>query len=101
MGACFSSIYDIVIGDIAPAEAGSASGALSAVQQLASAIGSAVVTTVYFGQLRAAGGAPAMTTSVAAVAGITVLCLAVVPLLPRSAPAETPAEAEMATEAAG
>jgi Na+/melibiose symporter-like transporter len=44
MGACFSSIYDVAIGDVAPAEAGSASGSLSAVQQLAAAIGSAVVT---------------------------------------------------------
>jgi hypothetical protein len=41
MGACFSSIYDV-----APAEARSASGALSAVQQLAAAIGSAAVTTL-------------------------------------------------------
>jgi len=43
-GACFSSLFDVAIGDVAPAEAGSASGSLSAVQQLASAIGSAVVT---------------------------------------------------------
>src|SRR6202044_60208 len=43
MGTCISSIYDVAIGDVAPAEAGSASGALSAVQQLAAAIGSAVV----------------------------------------------------------
>src|SRR5216683_7895662 len=56
MGACFSSIYDVAIGDVAPAEAGSASGALSAVQQLAAAIGSAVVTTVYFSQRRAGLG---------------------------------------------
>lgn len=95
MGACFSSIYDIAVGDIAPAEAGSASGALSAVQQLASATGSAVVTTVYFGQLRT-GGAHAMTTSVAVVAAIVVLCLAVVPLLPKSALAEPAGPAEAA-----
>jgi len=50
MGACISSIYDVAIGDVAPGEAGSASGSLSAVQQLAAAIGSAVVTTVYFSQ---------------------------------------------------
>jgi MFS family permease len=35
MGATFSSLYDITIGDIDPAEAGSASGSLSAIQQLA------------------------------------------------------------------
>jgi len=38
MGATFSAIYDTAIGDIDPAEAGSASGSLSAVQQLAAAI---------------------------------------------------------------
>ena len=86
MGACFSSIYDVAIGDVAPAEAGSASGSLSAVQQLAAAIGSAVVTTVYFSQRAQHGAGPAMTVSVAVVAAIAVLCLGLVWLLPRSAP---------------
>ena len=88
MGACFSSIYDVAVGDVAPDEAGSASGALSAVQQLASAIGAAVVTTVYFNQVSRHGAAHAMTTSVAVVGSITVLCLGLVWLLPRTAPAE-------------
>ena len=88
MGACFSSIYDVAIGDIAPAEAGSASGALSAVQQLAAGSGSAVVTTVYFSQLSRHGAAHAMTVSVAVVGAIAALGLGLVWLLPRSAPAE-------------
>jgi EmrB/QacA subfamily drug resistance transporter len=88
MGACFSSIYDVAIGDVAPAEAGSASGALSAVQQLAAGIGSAVVTTVYFSQLSRHGAAHAMTVSVAVVGAIAALGLGLVWLLPRSAPAE-------------
>ena len=46
MGATFSTIYDIAIGDIDPAEAGSASGSLSSVQQLANSIGAAVITTI-------------------------------------------------------
>jgi hypothetical protein len=50
---------------VAPGQAGSASGSLSAVQQLAAAIGSAVVTTVYFSQRAQRGGAHAMTVSVA------------------------------------
>ena len=70
MGACFSSIYDVAIGDVAPAEAGSASGSLSAVQQLAAAIGSAVVTTVYFSQRAQHGAGHAMLVSVAVVAAI-------------------------------
>ena len=88
MGACFSSIYDVAIGDVAPAEAGSASGALSAVQQLAAAIGSAVVTTVYFSQRAQHGAGHAMTVSVAVVGAIAVLCFGLAWLLPRSAPEE-------------
>jgi EmrB/QacA subfamily drug resistance transporter len=88
MGTCFSSIYDVAIGDVAPAEAGSASGALSAVQQLAAAIGSAVVTTVYFSQRAEHGAGHAMLASVAVVAAIAAGCLGLVWLLPKSAPAD-------------
>src|SRR5258706_6524 len=86
MGACISSIYDVAIGDVAPAEAGSASGALSAVQQLAAAIGSAVVTTVYFSQQARHGAGHAMTVSVAVGGAIALLDLGLVWLLPKSAP---------------
>ena len=85
MGACFSSIYDVALGDVAPAEAGSASGSLSAVQQLAAAIGSAVVTTVYFSQQAQHGAAHAMIVSVVIVAAIVLLDLGLVWLLPKSA----------------
>jgi len=88
MGVCFSSVYDVALGDIAPSEGGSASGSLSAVQQLAAAVGAAVVTTVYFGQRTAHGPAHAMTVSVAVVGGIATLCLGLVWLLPRHAPSE-------------
>ena len=87
MGACFTSIYDVAIGDVAPAEAGSASGSLSAVQQLAAAIGSAVVTTVYFSQQARYGAAHALTVSVVVVAAIALADLGLVWLLPKSAPA--------------
>lgn len=86
MGACFSSIYDVAIGDVAATEAGSASGALSAVQQLAAAVGGAVVTTVYFNEQQHGAG-HALTVSVTVVGAITVLCLGLVWLLPRSGPA--------------
>jgi EmrB/QacA subfamily drug resistance transporter len=86
MGFCFSSIYDVAIGDIAAGEAGSASGSLSAVQQLAAAIGSAVITTIYFNQTARHGAGHAMTISVAVVAVIAVLCLALTRLLPSRAP---------------
>jgi hypothetical protein len=84
MGATFSTIYDVAIGDIDPAEAGSASGSLSSVQQLANAIGPAVVTSIYFGAL-AGGPAHAMTLSLLTVIGIGVLSCLVIPLLPRQA----------------
>ena len=88
MAACFSSIFDVALGNIAPSEGGSASGSLSAVQQLAGAVGSAVVTTVYF-TLRATQGAThAMTVSIAVVGAIAAICLGLVWLLPRRAPPE-------------
>jgi hypothetical protein len=88
MGACFSSIYEVALDDVAKHEAGSASGSLSAVQQLAGAIGSAIVTTVFFSILREGGGVRAMTVSVLVVACVVVLCLGLVWLLPRAAPVD-------------
>ena len=86
MGATFATIYDIAIGDIDPAEAGSASGSLGSVQQLANAVGPAIITTIYFGALRG-GQAHAMAVSLGAVIGIGVLSAMAVPLLPRKAQA--------------
>ena len=57
MGASFSTIFEVALGDVSHEEAGSASGSLSAVQQLATAIGAAIVTTVFFEILRQ-GAAP-------------------------------------------
>ncbi|MFF3452026.1 MFS transporter [Streptomyces sp. NPDC002667] len=84
MGACFGSLYDVTIGDIAPTEAGSAGGSLGAVQQLANAIGAAAVTTVYF--RTEGGGTHATTVSLTVVAAVTLLCCPLVALLPRKAP---------------
>ena len=66
------------------AEAGSASGSLSAVQQLAAAVGSAVVTTVHFSRRAGYDTGHAMTVSVA----VAVVCLGLVWLLARSSPAQ-------------
>jgi hypothetical protein len=87
MGTTFSTMYDIAIGDIDPAEAGSASGSLSSVQQLANALGPAVVTSIYFGAL-AGGQVHAMTVSLLAVIGIGVASALAVPLLPRKPQAD-------------
>jgi MFS family permease len=82
MGACFGSIYDIAIGDLDASQAGSASGSLSAVQQLANALAAATVTTIFFAQTAHGGIGHAMTISVAVVALIAAACLAPAFLLP-------------------
>ncbi|MFI1095347.1 MFS transporter [Streptomyces sp. NPDC020917] len=87
MGACYGTIFDIALGDIAADEAGSASGSLSAVQQLAAGIGSAAVTSVFF-QNAGRGQAHAMTISLVIVLAVAALCLPAVGLLPRRAPEE-------------
>jgi MFS family permease len=85
IGTCITSLYDMAIGDVTQDEAGSASGSFSAVQQLASAIGAAIVTSIYFKVSAAHGGVTAMTVSSLTVAMIIVSCLGLVWLLPRRA----------------
>lgn len=84
MGAGFGTIFDFALGDIDADEAGSASGALTAVQQLASGIGSAIVTTVYFRNLEA-GAIHAMSVALVVVFAVTALCLPAILSLPRVA----------------
>lgn len=84
MGTCFGTLFDIALGDLGLGDAGSASGSLSAVQQLAAAIGSAAIVSVWFGS--AAGNVSgAMTTCLVIVATVLVGCAALVGLLPRKA----------------
>lgn len=82
MGACFGTLFDAALSAISPDEAGSASGSLSAIQQLASCIGSAAITTVYFHVLPVGGYAHAVATSLIVVLGIAALCCGLVWLLP-------------------
>jgi MFS family permease len=89
MGCCYSTIFDVALGDIAPDEAGSASGSVSSIQQLAAGIGSAAITSIF---LRAAtsGLDHAIKVSLIVVLAVTALGLPVVALMPRNAPAEPP-----------
>ena len=87
MGCGFGSLFAIALGDIDHAEAGSASGSLSAVQQLAAAIGSAAITSIWFRSMTA-DVTGAMITCLAVVAIVLVACMALVGLLPRQAAAE-------------
>jgi EmrB/QacA subfamily drug resistance transporter len=90
MGTCFGTVYDITLGEVTAAEAGSGSGALSAVQQLANASGAAAVTTGYFHTLGSGAGSTAghghaMTVSLLIVAAATLASCCLVWLLPRTA----------------
>jgi EmrB/QacA subfamily drug resistance transporter len=87
IGLSFATIPVVALGDARPDEAGSASGSFSSIQQLASAIGSATVTSVFF-QAAASGPAHAMEVSLIVVLAVTALSLPVVALMPGQAPAE-------------
>jgi len=87
MSACFGIIFDLALGDVDPDEAGSASGALSAVQRFAAGIGSAGVTSVSFSGLSSGGVQHAMILGLWVVLGIIVVCTAIVLLLPKKAAA--------------
>ncbi|HSX06783.1 MAG TPA: MFS transporter [Candidatus Saccharimonadia bacterium] len=90
-GLCFTTIPTVALGDAKPEEAGSASGSLSSMQQLSSAIGSAAVTSVFFGAV-ASGMAHAMKVTLIVVMAATALSLPVVTLMPRKAAVEPTAE---------
>jgi hypothetical protein len=88
LGTCFGNLFDITIGDVATSEAGSASGSLAAVQQLATSIGTATLTTVYFTVLSSSGETRAIITSLLVIAAVTTACLGLVWVLPRKTAAE-------------
>jgi EmrB/QacA subfamily drug resistance transporter len=89
IGLSFATIPTVALGNAKPDEAGSASGSFSSIQQLASAIGSAVVTSVFF-QAATSGIAHAMEVTLVVVLALTILSLPVVALMPRKAPSEPP-----------
>lgn len=84
-GVSFGTIFNTALGDVDPDEAGAASGSLSSIQQIASALGTATVTTVYFAAVADSGQEHAIELSLFVVLGIAAACLAVVRLLPRRA----------------
>jgi cadmium resistance protein CadD (predicted permease) len=77
----------VALGDAKPDEAGSASGSLSSIQQLASAIGSAAVTSIFF-QAATSGLVHAMKLTLIVVLAVTALSLPIVALMPRKASSE-------------
>ncbi len=91
IGLSFATIPTVALGDAKPDEAGSASGAFSSMQQLASAIGSAAVTSVFF-QAATSGLDHAMIIALIVVLGFTILSIPFVVLMPRKAAAESVGE---------
>lgn len=86
-GICFSSIFNTALGDVDAEEAGSASGSLSAVQQVANGFGSALVTSIFLAMLPR-GDVTAVTVTLIGVLALIGLCLLAVPLLPTTAVAD-------------
>jgi EmrB/QacA subfamily drug resistance transporter len=98
MGMIFVPLFDIIMGDIADHEVGSAAGLLESIQQLGGSVGVAALGTVFF----AATGAPtgnglfAAATATTAAATTTLLALALTAvtfalgfLLPKAARAQS------------
>jgi EmrB/QacA subfamily drug resistance transporter len=86
-GLCFVTIPTVALSDAKPDEAGSASGSLSSIQQLASAIGSASVTSIFF-QAATSGFVHALRVTLIVVLAVTALSLPIVALMPHNAPKE-------------
>lgn len=87
LGLCYSTIYNVALGEASSEEAGSASGSISSIQQLAAGIGSAAVTSVFF-QAATSGFGHAMKVSLIVTLIVTALSIPVVTLMPRKAAAE-------------
>jgi EmrB/QacA subfamily drug resistance transporter len=91
LGMVFVPLFDIVLGDVADHEVGSASGVLQSVQQLGMSLGVAVIGTIYFGALGAGAvedfiAAAQVTTAVTGV--MTAVAFALALALPRHARAQ-------------
>ncbi|MFI6518238.1 MFS transporter [Spirillospora sp. NPDC050679] len=81
MGTCYGTLFSLALGGIAPDEAGSASGSLAALNQLAGGIGAAVVTSIFYAAADDLG--TAMTVSLVVVLAVTAASMPVVSLMPR------------------
>jgi EmrB/QacA subfamily drug resistance transporter len=105
MGLLMAPFFDIVLAGVEPPETGSAGGTLTAVQQLGSALGVAVLGTIFFGMLGAptpdhldGGFGAAMTTTLWIELGMLGLSFVVTFLLPLRARRDGDPLAEPAAE---
>jgi EmrB/QacA subfamily drug resistance transporter len=98
IGLCFTPLTSTVLGGIAPARAGAASGALSTTQQVGFALGVAITGIVYFGAGADLGHAFEMSLIELAVPAVAIV--AMTRLLPKRSPAAPAAGAEAPAPAA-
>ncbi|GHJ45209.1 hypothetical protein Cs7R123_25510 [Catellatospora sp. TT07R-123] len=105
MGMIFVPLFDVVMGEIADHEVGSAAGILESIQQLGSSLGVAALGTVFFSTVGAASGGAGFLTAAQRVtliaAALTVAAFGLAFALPKRArqghaPAEAAAPAEPA-----
>lgn len=102
MGLIVAPLFDIIIASVTDRELGSASGVLNAVQQLSSAAGVAVLGTVFFDTLDRTHFHHALGRTLWIDAGLIVVALLLMPLMPLRAREEgqsgaAPAAAEPAS----
>jgi MFS family permease len=89
MGWVVAPMFDVIVAGVSQEQAGSASGTLTAMQQVAGAVGVAGVTTIYLSLLKSHVVPDAMALSTGVVAVLILCACALVFLLPRQAgPAE-------------
>jgi MFS family permease len=85
MGAMLAPLFDFVLAGVDDDEVGSASGVLNATQQLAGAVGIAVLGTIFFSAAASSGMAEAFERVLWIEAGVLVVVAALVCLLPMRA----------------
>jgi EmrB/QacA subfamily drug resistance transporter len=83
MGLFIAPLFDTILAAVTDRETGSASGVLNALQQLAGAIGVAVLGTVFFSAVAHAGFQSALERTLWWQIGLTVAMLAATTLLPK------------------
>lgn len=83
VGFVAGSLFGFILAAVADDEVGSASGVLNALQQLAAAIGIAVLGTMFFAALPAPGYVDGLERVLVLVAGVAVAAMALVLLLPQ------------------
>jgi EmrB/QacA subfamily drug resistance transporter len=81
-GLLFIPLFDFILGDATPEEVGTGAGVLNAAQQFAGAVGVAALGTVFFARVGSAGYFAAAELVFAITAGVFLLALLLVGLLP-------------------